>query len=104
MTDIFLEELKKYATVEVRFGDGCTGVENFPSSNTVKVMTWQRSNEEQDNSYEADYVIAADGTGSSVRRRLCNSFEGYTWPNWKMLSTHVEYNFAVKTVGVRSLQ
>lgn len=96
MNDIFLEELKKYPSVEVVFGATCTGIEESPSTNTVKVMTWQRSNGQQDIFYEADYVIGTDGANSSVRRCLCIPFEGYSWPNWKIISTHVCYDFATE--------
>ena len=58
MNEIYLEELKKYPSVDVLFGASCTGVEETPSA--VKVMTWQRSSGEQDITYEADYVLASD--------------------------------------------
>ena len=91
MNEIYLEELKKYPCVDVVFGAGCVGVEETPSS--VKVMTWQRSDGEQDITYEADYVLASDGSGSSVRRSLCVPFQGYSWPNWKAVSVQIQYDF-----------
>ncbi len=91
MNEIYLEEIKKYPSVDVIFGATCVGVEETASS--VKVMTWQRSNREQDITYETDYVLASDGAGSTIRRSLCIPFHGYSWPNWKAVSAQVEYDF-----------
>ncbi|KAG8531291.1 uncharacterized protein KY384_002919 [Bacidia gigantensis] len=98
LNDILLDEVRKYPSVEIKFGAGCTGVEHVSDSEGggVRVMTWQRNNALQDITYEASYVVAADGAGSAVRRCLCVPYEGYTWPDWKMLSTHVQYDFAAE--------
>ena len=96
MNAVFLEELKKYPSVEVLFGVACTGIEESPASDTIKVNSLQRSNAVQDVIYEANYLVAADGSNSTIRRGLCIPFEGYTWPNWKLVSTHVRYNFAAE--------
>jgi hypothetical protein len=42
MNALILEQLKKYPSVEVRFGLRCVGIEDLPSSG-VKVMVHQRN-------------------------------------------------------------
>lgn len=38
MADLVLAELKKYPSVELRFGLKCVGIKDLPSSDDVKVM------------------------------------------------------------------
>jgi 2-polyprenyl-6-methoxyphenol hydroxylase-like FAD-dependent oxidoreductase len=61
MNALILEELKKYPTVEVRFGLRCVGIEDLPSTGKVKVMVHQRNLVDEDLMFEADYVLASDG-------------------------------------------
>ena len=93
MNSLILEELKKYPSVEVRFGLRCVGIENLPDRESVKVMVHQGSQLDGDLLFEADYVLGTDGANSAVRRILCIPFEGFTWPDWKMIGTDVLYDF-----------
>jgi 2-polyprenyl-6-methoxyphenol hydroxylase-like FAD-dependent oxidoreductase len=89
MNTLILEELKKYPSVEVRFGLRCVGIEDLPSSSGVKVMMHQRNLVDEDLLFEADYVLAADGANSSVRRMMCIPFEGFSFQEWKMIGCDV---------------
>lgn len=89
MNALILEELKKYPSVEVRFGLGCVGIEDKPSSSGVKVMAHQRNLVDEDIMFEADYVLASDGANSTVRRMMCIPFEGFSFQEWKMIGCDV---------------
>ena len=93
MNTLILEELKKYPSVEVRFGLRCVGIEDLASSSVVKVMTHQRNLSDEDLTFEADYVLGTDGANSSVRRMMCIPFEGFTFQEWKMIGCDVVYDF-----------
>lgn len=89
MNALILEELKKYPSVEVRFGLRCVGIEDMPSSSGVKVMVHQWNLADEDIIFEADYVLAADGANSSVLRMMCIPFEGFSFQEWKMIGCDV---------------
>jgi 2-polyprenyl-6-methoxyphenol hydroxylase-like FAD-dependent oxidoreductase len=89
MNALILEGLKKYPSVEVRFGLRCVGIEDSPSSPGVKVMVHQRNLVDEDIIFEAEYVLASDGANSSVRRMMCIPFEGFSFQKWKMIGCDV---------------
>jgi 2-polyprenyl-6-methoxyphenol hydroxylase-like FAD-dependent oxidoreductase len=89
MNALILGELKRYPSVEVRFGLRCVGIEDITSSGGVKVMVHQRNLVDEDIIYEADYVLAADGANSSVRRMMCIPFEGFSFQECKMIGCDV---------------
>ena len=93
MAKLLLEELKKYPSVEVRFGLRYGGVEDLLESDHVKVLVHSRELNIADHILSAKYVVAADGANSSVRRSLCITFDGFTYPAWKMIGTDVVYDF-----------
>ena len=93
MTVLLLEALKKYPSVEVRFGLRYGGVEDLPETDLVKILVHSRELGTADHILEAQYVVAADGANSAVRRSLCITFDGFTYPNWKMIGTDVVYDF-----------
>ena len=94
MNALILEELKKYPSVEVKYGLRCVGVEELPTENAVKAMFHERNLRDEDVIFEADYLIAADGANSAVRRMLCIPFEGFTYQDFKMVGTDCIYDFA----------
>ena len=89
MSALILEELKKYPMVEIRFGLRCVGIEDLPSASGVKVMVHERNLVDEDLMFEADYVLASDGTNSSVRRMMCIPFEGFSFQEFKMIGCDV---------------
>lgn len=93
LREIFLEELQKYPSVEVLFNSICVEIEDSESSDRAKVMTWHNKLEENI-TYEADWIIGADGENSSVRSCLDMAFNGHTWSKERMITVHVDgYNF-----------
>ncbi|KAM5359706.1 hypothetical protein ACJZ2D_014275 [Fusarium nematophilum] len=43
--------------------------------------------------FTCDYLVGADGAGSSVRRALCVPFEGFTWNDFRFVASNVKYDF-----------
>ncbi|KAH8648251.1 hypothetical protein BGZ61DRAFT_277811, partial [Ilyonectria robusta] len=43
--------------------------------------------------FTCDYLVGADGAGSSVRRSLCIPFEGFTWNDFRFVASNVKYDF-----------
>lgn len=43
--------------------------------------------------FTCDYLIGADGAGSSVRRSQCIPFEGFTWQDFRFVASNVKYDF-----------
>lgn len=70
-----LDKLKEYADVAVRFSTRFKDLQQ--DSNGVTATIEQEGHEE---TLQADYLIAADGGRSSVRKSLGIEFEGMTWP------------------------
>lgn len=94
MADLVLADLKKYPSVDVRFGLRCVGIEDLPSCDKVKVMVHQGKEKDGDLLFHAEYVLGADGSNSSVRRIMCIPFDGCTWPDLKIIGADVLYDFS----------
>ncbi|KAH7155941.1 putative monooxygenase, partial [Dactylonectria macrodidyma] len=43
--------------------------------------------------YTCDYLVGADGAGSTVRRLLDIPFEGFSWPNEDFCASNIRYPF-----------
>ncbi len=89
MADLVLAELKKYPSVEVKYGLRCVGIDDLPGSASVKLMVQHQTKKDGDLLFRADYVLGIDGANSSVRRIMCIPFGGVTWPDWKMIGTNI---------------
>jgi 3-(3-hydroxy-phenyl)propionate hydroxylase len=75
------------ANAEVRMGSRVVGV--VQDENQASVQT-------AENTYAADYAIAADGGRSAVRKALDIEFEGYTWPErFLVITTKFDFQAAL---------
>jgi 3-(3-hydroxy-phenyl)propionate hydroxylase len=70
-----IEKLRTYADAKVQFESRITGL-----TQTADVVTLTVETPGGIEQIEADYVIAADGGRSTVRKALDISFDGMTWP------------------------
>lgn len=93
MNALVLQQLKQYSCVEVRFGHRCVGIEDSPTADLVSVMVAHKNVIDGDEIFKGHYVLGTDGTNSSVRRIMCIPFEGFTWPDFRMVGTDVNYDF-----------
>jgi 3-(3-hydroxy-phenyl)propionate hydroxylase len=84
LANMALARLRGMANVEVFPGTAVTALEQ--DEEQVSVIAGERR-------FAADYVIAADGGRSTVRKCLGIEFEGYTWPE-RFLVVTTKFDFA----------
>jgi 3-(3-hydroxy-phenyl)propionate hydroxylase len=75
LTPIQLEFLRKETEVQVHFGHRVTGFEQKGDSLKVKVES-----DGVPGTFQASWLIGADGGRSTVRKLMPLEFEGFTWP------------------------
>lgn len=87
LANMAIARLRGMANAEVRLGERVTGISQ--TDDTVSVATTSQS-------LEADYVIAADGGRSTIRKALDIEFEGYTWPErFLVITTKFDFQAAL---------
>ena len=87
LANMAIERLRGMANAEVRLGERVTGISQ--TDDAVDVVTSSRS-------LHADYVIAADGGRSTIRKALGIEFEGYTWPErFLVITTKFDFQAAL---------
>ena len=70
-----IERLKSFPDVEVRFGTRVITVSQDADGATVSA-----EGSDGRETFRGDYVIAADGGRSTIRKAIDIDFEGFTWP------------------------
>lgn len=86
MASMLAEKLQKHPKAEVRFGHRVTSFKQTENGVEVALETAREIIEVQ-----ADYLIAADGGSSIIRKWLKVEFEGFTYPEkFLTLSTKLE--------------
>ena len=83
LANMAIARLRAMANADVRLGERVTGISQ--SDDTVQVATTSEN-------LVADYVIAADGGRSTIRKALDIEFEGYTWPE-RFLVVTTKFDF-----------
>ena len=87
LANMAIERLRGLANAEVRLGERVSGIAQ--DADTVSITT---SSDE----LSADYVIAADGGRSTIRKALGIDFEGYTWPErFLVITTKFDFQAAL---------
>jgi 3-(3-hydroxy-phenyl)propionate hydroxylase len=87
LANMAIARLRRMENAEVRLGERVTGIAQ--DAGAVTVSTPQST-------IEADYVIAADGGRSTVRKALEIEFEGYTWPErFLVITTKFDFQAAL---------
>jgi 3-(3-hydroxy-phenyl)propionate hydroxylase len=87
LANMAIARLRALGNAEVRLGEKVIGVEQDETG--VKVKT-------ESSGLLADYVIAADGGRSTMRKALDIEFEGYTWPErFLVITTKFDFQAAL---------
>lgn len=98
MTELLLQILGRYDSVQVRFGHEFVGCEQGQKS--VKCMVKPRNSDTGDDIFFlANWIVATDGANSSVRKALCVPFEGYTHNDFRMIGADVVFDYAKDNYG-----
>jgi 3-(3-hydroxy-phenyl)propionate hydroxylase len=87
LTPIQLDLLRRQTDAQVHFGHRVTGLRQKESSLVVQVES-----DGIPGSFEASWLIAADGGRSTIRKQLPVEFEGFTWPE-HFLVVSTPYDF-----------
>lgn len=85
---IVLDHLLRLPGTAVHFGTTVSGLEQNEDGVTVIARTGDETRR-----LSADWVVGADGAGSTVRNLMGLEFEGTTWPE-RFVATNVRYDFA----------
>jgi 3-(3-hydroxy-phenyl)propionate hydroxylase len=88
LTPIQLDILRRQASVQVHFGHRVTGFEQKGERLKVRVES-----DGIPGTFEASWLIGADGGRSTVRKLLPIEFEGFTWPE-QFLVVSTPYDFS----------
>jgi 3-(3-hydroxy-phenyl)propionate hydroxylase len=80
-----IERLKSFPDVEVRFGTRVITVSQDADGATISA-----EGPDGRETFRGDYVIAADGGRSTVRKALDIDFEGFTWPERFLVLTTLD--------------
>jgi len=87
LTNMAIERLRCMPNAEVLLGCAVSGISQ--DERRVTVTAGERQ-------FAADYVIAADGGRSTVRKCLDIEFEGYTWPErFLVITTQFDFQAAL---------
>ena len=87
LANMAIERLRGMANAQVRLGERVTGIAQ--DADTVSITT-------SSDQLSADYVIAADGGRSTIRKALGIEFEGYTWPErFLVITTKFDFQAAL---------
>ena len=87
LTPIQLEILRRDTAAQVHFGTRVTGFDQAGGTLKVKVES-----DGIPGSFEASWLIGADGGRSTVRKLMPIEFEGFTWPE-QFLVVSTSYDF-----------
>lgn len=88
LTPIQLDILRKETDAQVHFGHRVTGFEQKGDALKVKIES-----DGIPGTFEASWLIGADGGRSTIRKLLPVEFEGFTWPE-QFLVVSTPYDFA----------
>ncbi|KAK9415457.1 hypothetical protein SUNI508_10481 [Seiridium unicorne] len=90
--EMILKHCEKQPTFRVKWRHRFAGVkqENTTNGRPVEVTAVGPVGEKF---FTCDYLVGADGAGSSVRRALCVPFEGFTWNDFRFVASNVKYDF-----------
>ena len=86
--EIVLRRLAAYPHVKVHWNVGVTGIAQDDRGVTVHAEGPAGKSE-----FQSDWVVGADGAGSTVRNKLDLAFEGLTWPK-RFVAANLQLDFS----------
>jgi 2-polyprenyl-6-methoxyphenol hydroxylase-like FAD-dependent oxidoreductase len=89
LAQTIMEHLLSRYEAEVRFGQR---VEELSQSDSLVTVVC-RDHDGKTTMYTCDYLVGADGAGSTVRKLLDIEFEGFSWPKEDFCASNIRYPF-----------
>ena len=89
---ILLRHLTTKYDSEARFNQNVIAIEQVNSANHV-ALTALDPTTNKETKYTCDWLVGADGAGSSVRKLCDIPFEGFSWPKEDFVATNLRYDF-----------
>lgn len=90
VAEIILKHCQNQPSFRIKWRHRFSGLSQSNSSKPVEVVAVGPVGEIF---FTCDYLIGADGAGSSVRRSQCIPFEGFTWTDFRFVASNVKYDF-----------
>lgn len=90
LAGVILDHLLSRYNAEVRFKQKVTELEQSDRMATVVCINPDNN---KSTVYTCNWLVGADGAGSTVRRLLDIKFEGFSWPKEDFCATNVRYPF-----------
>lgn len=77
---------------QVFFNQKVICIKDDPKNDAVEIVALDPTTE-QETTYYCDWLIGADGAGSSVRKLSNIAFEGFSWPKEDFVATNIRFDF-----------
>jgi len=90
VAEILLQHCQRQPTFEIKWKHRFAGARQTTPDKPIDVITVTPEGEKF---FSCQYLVGCDGAGSAVRRSLCIPFEGFTWNDFRFVSTNVKYDF-----------
>lgn len=90
LAETILKHLKDHYGADVRFNQR---VETLTQINSSVTVTCRDPTTDLTTAYTCDWLVGADGAGSTVRKLLQIEFEGFSWPKEDFCATNLRYPF-----------
>jgi 2-polyprenyl-6-methoxyphenol hydroxylase-like FAD-dependent oxidoreductase len=90
LTGVILNRLLTRYNARVVFGQK---VEEVHQSEDMVTVVSSSPDDGSKKTYTCDWLVGADGAGSSVRKLLGVEFEGFSWPKEDFVATNLRYPF-----------
>lgn len=81
--------LSKYSTADIHFSQRVTDIKEDDHGVTVICVDGSGA----ETTYTSDWLVGADGAGSTARKLLGIEFEGFSWPKEDFVATNLRYPF-----------
>lgn len=95
---IILDHLTQYHNVEVNFGHSLQSLEQNEVDGTV-ISRYTFGPNGNIREHKSHFLVGADGGKSTTRKFINSRLEGFTWEDFQMIASNVEYDLDAQSWG-----